>query len=58
MTKKSEGLKNNKKRDSMKKTILSLFGKNVSKLSKLEQEEFLVLIGQYIGLVDDKGVIK
>ncbi len=35
-----------------------LSGSDVSKMAKIDQDKLIIIIGQMLGLVDDKGVVK
>jgi hypothetical protein len=56
--KKIEGEKDKLKRQATRIQLTALVGKAVGKMTKAEQEALLVVIGQQIGLLDDKGVVK
>ena len=38
--------------------LTALVGKTVPKMTKAEQEALLIAIGQQLGLLDEKGVVK
>ncbi len=58
MTKKIEGEKEKSKRTATKTSLTALVGKKVAAMTKSEQESLLIVIGQQLGLLDEKGVVK
>lgn len=56
--KSDEGTADKLKRDVIKLSLIGLVGKKVSTLTKAEQDALLVIIGQIVGLLDDKGKVK
>lgn len=55
---KEDGAKDKAARDAEKLSLAALVGKKVSTMSKAEQESLLIIIGQAVGLLDDKGIVK
>lgn len=58
MSKQQEGEKDKLKRQATRIQLTALVGKVVGKMTKAEQEALIVVIGQQIGLLDDKGVVR
>lgn len=58
MTKKIEGEKEKSKRTATKMSLTVLVGKKVTAMTKAEQESLLIVLGQQIGILDEKGVVK
>ena len=56
--KQKEGEKDKLKRQATRIQLTALVGKSVGKMTKAEQETLLIVIGQQIGLLDEKGVVK
>jgi len=56
--KQAEGAVKKLERQSAITALASLSGASVSSLSKKQLDDYLTIIGQLIGLVDDKGRIK
>ena len=58
MAKKQEGAKKSLERGIAITELVKLSGSDVAKMAKAEQDKLIIIIGQLLGLVDDKGTVK
>jgi len=56
--KQAEGAVKKLERDIAIAELDKLSGSDVSKMAKIDQDKLIIIIGQMLGLVDDKGVVK
>jgi len=56
--KKQDGAKKQLERSVAITELVKLSGSDVSKMAKTEQDKLIIIIGQMLGLVDDKGKVK
>jgi hypothetical protein len=52
------GKKKKKERDALKATLTALSGIKYSAMTKTQQEAFVTVLGQWVGLIDDLGAVK
>lgn len=56
--KSDEGAADKIKRGAAKTSLATLVGKPYAKMSKTEQEAFIVILGQQLGILDAAGAVK
>ena len=56
--KKDEGAKKKIEREKAVTELVKLSGKDVLKMTDAERDQLLIIIGQLLGLVNDKGKVK